>query len=109
MLPRTERTVSVLENTGNDLLKIKYYVKESNYWNIYIASSIFSCQQKEEVICYGTPTNDLIKLLDEEGYRLRIYSSVHEALQKAPKQAGVLLLSESYPREGVKLDTADQK
>ena len=69
----------------------------------------FSCQQKEEVICYGTPTNDLIKLLDEEGYRLRIYSSVHEALQKAPKQAGVLLLSESYPREGVKLDTADQK
>ena len=47
---------------------------------------LFSCQQKEEVICYGTPTNDLIKLLDEEGYRLRIYSSVHEALQKAPNR-----------------------
>ena len=45
----------------------------------------FSCQQKEEVICYGTPTNDLIKLLDEEGYRLRIYSSVHEALHKGGK------------------------
>lgn len=76
---------------------------------LYCFFYFFSCQQKEEVICYGTPTNDLIKLLDEEGYRLRIYSSVHEALQKAPKQAGVLLLSESYPREGVKLDTADQK
>ena len=68
-----------------------------------------SCRQKEEVICYGTPTNDLMKLLDEEGYQLRIYPSVHEALQKAPKQAGVLLLSKSYPREGVKLDEADQK
>lgn len=66
-----------------------------------------SCRQKEEVICYGTPTNDLMKLLDEEGYQLRIYPSVHEALQKAPKQAGVLLLSKSYPREGVKLDKAD--
>ena len=44
-----------------------------------------------------------------EGYQLRIYPSVHEALQKAPKQAGVLLLSKSYPREGVKLDEADQK
>ena len=29
-----------------------------------------------------------MKLLDEEGYQLRIYPSVHEALQKAPKQAG---------------------
>ncbi|UVQ23671.1 hypothetical protein NXX60_06505 [Bacteroides thetaiotaomicron] len=62
--------------------------------------------RREEVICYGTPTNDLMKLLDEEGYQLRIYPSVHEALQKAPKQAGVLLLSKSYPREGVKLDEA---
>ena len=23
-----------------------------------------SCRQKEEVICYGTPTNDLMKLLE---------------------------------------------
>lgn len=70
---------------------------------------LVSCQQKEEIICYGTPTNDLTKLLNEEGYQLRIYPSVHEALQKAPQGAGVLLLSEAYPAKGVILGEADKK
>lgn len=30
----------MLENTGNYLLKIKHYVKKSNYWHIPVASSV---------------------------------------------------------------------
>lgn len=50
-----------------------------------------SCRQKEEVICYGTPTNDLMKLLDEEGYQLRIYPSVHERYRKPQNRRRIII------------------
>lgn len=67
-----------------------------------------SCKMRDEIICYGNPNNDLAQLLKKEGYTLKFYSSVNEALQKAPEKSSILLLSDLYPVEGTIISTNDE-
>lgn len=62
---------------------------------IYICCLILtfaSCKMKDEITCYGGSDSDLVQLLEKEGYTLKFYPSVSEALQNAPEKSGVLLL-----------------
>lgn len=68
-----------------------------------------SCKMRNEIICYGNPDSDLVQLLKEEGYILKFYSSVSEALQNAPEKSSILLLSDLYPVEGTIISTDDEE
>ena len=63
---------------------------------------------KDEITCYGGSDSDLVQLLEKEGYTLKFYPSVSEALQNAPEKSGVLLLSDSYPVKGTSISQEDE-
>ena len=67
-----------------------------------------SCKRRDEIICYGNPNSDLTQVLKKEGYTLKFYSSVSEALQNAPRKSSILLLSDLYPTEGTIINTDDE-
>ncbi len=78
---------------------------------IYICCLILtfaSCKMKDEITCYGGSDSDLVQLLEKEGYTLKFYPSVSEALQNAPEKSGVLLLSDSYPVKGTSISQEDE-
>lgn len=78
-------------------------------YKLCILLAFASCNNKDEIICYGSPDSDLVKLLRDEGYHLKFYSSPNEALQNAPQNSGVLLLNNLYPSEGISIATDDEK
>lgn len=67
-----------------------------------------SCKRRDEIICYGNPNSDLTQVLKKEGYTLKFYSSVSEALQMPRENRVFLLLSDLYPTEGTIINTDDE-
>ena len=45
-------------------------------------------------------SNDLLARLSEENYRIHLFSTVEDAFENAPENAGVMILSGDYPSEG---------
>lgn len=48
--------------------------------------------------------NDLLKRLVSENFKLHLFGSVEEAVDAAPENSGLLVLSGGYPEKGVTLD-----
>lgn len=46
----------------------------------------------------GSTNNDLFLLLKSEGFKLHVVSSLEEAIHSAPKESGVIVISDSYPK-----------
>jgi hypothetical protein len=57
-------------------------------------TTVFCCQ----------PDNDLYRVLEHTGHDAPRYASLQEALQAAPRGAGVLALADDYPRPSLALD-----
>lgn len=66
-----------------------------------------SCSSKGEFHYVGNSHNDLITLLEKEGYTMKSYTSVDDLLEKVPSSSPVLVLSSHYP-EGLNEITTSQ-
>lgn len=83
----------------------KTYLLGIVVWCI-LAFSMSSCST-DTVYCCAGKDNDLVTLLEQEGYRVVRADGTDELLEMAPEHSAVLLLNPLYPKE-VRHMTAEQ-
>ncbi len=78
---------------------------------LVVAAVLCCCALAEEsrsleltVAC--SPDNDLFRVLSAQGYEVRRYDDVSDALAGAAEGTGVLILADAYPEQRVALDAA---
>lgn len=60
-------------------------------------------QDKPILLFHCEESNDLYKILSDQGDRYPRYEDVHAMLEQAPTGAGILLLNDTYPKKGADL------
>lgn len=66
------------------------------------------CRQADTVYCCAGGENDLLSLLEDEGYRVVRKDDVQRVLEQAPESSAVLLLSAGYPKRAQALTPAQR-
>lgn len=72
-------------------------INKSLFFSILILL-VCSCTTKETFYCTGSDDNDLVTLLQQQGYNLVLFESAEEVINAAPEGSPVLLLAAAeYP------------
>lgn len=58
---------------------------------------INSFSPEKKAYFYGSIDNDLFRLLEQEGFSVKMYDSPEAAIHAAPSEAGVFILAKNYP------------
>ena len=101
--------LNTMARTGSIPIPFFFFYRRS-YFNWLRPSNaviIRICIVRTSAVFSGSDS-DLVQLLEKEGYTLKFYPSVSEALQNAPEKSGVLLLSDSYPVKGTSISQEDE-
>lgn len=70
---------------------------------IFVAVAVIfaaSCTSYEVTVAGVDGSNDLVRQLESEGFDVRIFPTVRQAMDGAEENSGVLVLSGKYPEGG---------
>jgi len=61
------------------------------------------CKPERQIVFCGQQDNDLFQLLQNEGFTLKRVDTPEDAVAFAPRESGVIIASDSYPKTSVKI------
>lgn len=88
------------------LRPINYFIVAIITASIFMNNSSVSSQTKRSIHIYANQDNDLYLLLKEEGYPVKRYQNVREAVETADVGSAVIVTASQYPQTRTPIDQA---